>query len=119
MTKRYFYTDPLAAAWMAKHFGMRFTDEGWLNTAEVDYQHTGVERIPLDIKTYIHPDSLHLLEPQVGDKDERGLIYKHCSYHDKMSWVQDRGENWCDENGRTVIRDGIVFMHPQSDDTAR
>jgi hypothetical protein len=21
---RYFYTDPLAAAWMAKHFGMRF-----------------------------------------------------------------------------------------------
>ena len=25
MTRCYFYTDPLAAAWLAKHFGMRFT----------------------------------------------------------------------------------------------
>jgi hypothetical protein len=27
--ERYFYTDPLAAAWMAKYFGMRFTAR-WL-----------------------------------------------------------------------------------------
>ena len=24
MTRRFFYTDPLAAAWQAKHFGMQF-----------------------------------------------------------------------------------------------
>jgi len=28
MTIRYFYTDPLKAAWMARHFGMKFIHDG-------------------------------------------------------------------------------------------
>ncbi|MCE9567638.1 MAG: hypothetical protein K8U57_37025 [Planctomycetes bacterium] len=62
--KRYFYTDPLAAAWMAKHFGMEFITKDGLITRCV---------LPLvdGLKTgdcyYIHPGSLHLLEPKNGD----------------------------------------------------
>jgi hypothetical protein len=69
---RQFYTDPLAAAWMAKHFGMRFT-ACWLGPGpqreyecmpddwhfEVHDNRTG--------RYYIHPDSLSLLEPRKGD----------------------------------------------------
>jgi hypothetical protein len=65
-------TDALAAAWMAKHFGMRFTAR-WLGPRpqreyecmfddwhfEVHENNTG--------HYYIHPDSLNLLEPRAGD----------------------------------------------------
>lgn len=63
---RYFYTDPLAAAWMAKHFGMRF----YCDTFE-PFEYEGANDILQDMgedeKACVHPDSLHLLEPQVGD----------------------------------------------------
>ena len=69
--RRYFYTDPLAAAWMAKHFGMEFdwfSDQGNGPVAQTP------ESIAHDIlypgtggRYYIHPDSLHLLEPQARD----------------------------------------------------
>lgn len=43
----YYYTDPLAAAWMAKYFKIKFI---------VDEK-----------KYYIHPESLHILKPQEND----------------------------------------------------
>jgi len=57
-----YYTDPLAAAWMTKHFGMKFS---------TDSKFAANDR-PIAIddkydKFYIHPDSLHLLEPQYND----------------------------------------------------
>jgi hypothetical protein len=67
---RYFYTDALAAAWMSKHFGMRLQFTIPLMSVEKsmkigDYAiarwHESGEKI------YIHPDSLSILEPQVGD----------------------------------------------------
>lgn len=65
---RYFYTDPLAAAWMAKHFGMRFQalycnedDNRDLDTVD-DILSSGHS-----VDLSIHPDSLHLLEPKDGD----------------------------------------------------
>ncbi len=75
---RYFYRDPLAAAWMAKHFGMKLlaesSDEGRLVDAGarfIDCDDTFRELWQHDFsylgKLYVHPDILHLLEPQVGD----------------------------------------------------
>lgn len=76
MTKRYFYTDALAAAWMAKHFGVKFVDIYYpdplavydicdfvVNTADGPYDN-------IDKKFYLHPDSLAILEPQAGDVAE-------------------------------------------------
>src|SRR4051794_16870322 len=68
MTKRrYFYTDALAASWMAKHFEMAFTSsEGellYITGGSITWGggggYTG--------RCYIHRESLPLLQPQAGD----------------------------------------------------
>lgn len=76
---RYFYTDPLAAAWMAKHFGMKLrvdadSNGGYMIDAGarfIDCGDTFRELWERDFsslgKMYVHPDSLHLLDPQLGD----------------------------------------------------
>jgi hypothetical protein len=63
---RLFYSDPLAAAWMAKHFGMKFQNQN--NGAEITGQDI-VEHAATGntCRINIHPDSLSLLEPRVGD----------------------------------------------------
>lgn len=65
---KYFYLDPLAAAWMADKFGMAFDDgrlndcaerKGWEEFFGVAFFNSQ--------KFYIHPDSLPILEPKNGD----------------------------------------------------
>lgn len=76
MTK-YFYDDPIAAAWMAKHFGMEFVIEP--SGDVVTWKEFGVVSLKSWVERfYIHPDSLHLLEPQNGDCviDDDGWPYK-------------------------------------------
>ncbi len=61
MGVKYYYTDPLAAAWMAKHFGMEFISysDGLIeNNNPIGFT---------DNFFVIHPDSLHKLEPQEED----------------------------------------------------
>ena len=67
--KRYFYTDALEAAWMSKHFGMRFVHlpEGLSEEVEVMGRTCRYSRIPLQPEYRIHAESLPLLEPQSGD----------------------------------------------------
>ena len=110
----YFYTDPLAAAWMAKHFGMKMAipdgKQGWtLNQLIIAFQ--------IDSPIHIHPDSLPLLEPRDGDINIKGLVYMHCSFHNKMSWVDLHCGNYCEERGQTIRRNGLPFMWPESEAT--
>jgi len=83
MTRRFFYTDPLAAAWMAKHFGMKLKCLHRENDDGVESEQAGTpypfEHAMLSAemwedaitatcrRVYVHPDSLHLLEPQIDD----------------------------------------------------
>ena len=104
--KRYYYTDPLAAAWMAKHYGMMF---GIRHYEKIiwDCEAQGMsgdwlpikdwERIAADAADgnaqpayYIHPDSLHLLEPRVCDFTMLG--------------------------GQVFQRNGTVFHWPESEE---
>lgn len=67
--KRYYYTDPLAAAWMAKHFGMvfdRWTEGLGKWTGRLSGSDT-LQDFEDCTQLFIHPDSLHLLEPRAGD----------------------------------------------------
>lgn len=90
---RYFYTDPLAAAWMAKHFGMRLLaddgDDGLVDAGArfIDCDDTFRELWQHDFsylgKLYIHPDSLALLEPKDGDAVE----------FDRWHWERQRHED--------------------------
>jgi len=74
MTRRFFYTDPLAAAWMAKHFKMdiRIDDPDgkvFLETTLIHGLREWRDAISASTgyKFYIHPDSLHLLDPRRDD----------------------------------------------------
>ena len=84
MTRKLYYTDALAAAYMASEFGVIFTKEIKAGLWQSSLHHDSA--IDYDIKItprrgrkidkrlspykppfYIHPDSYHIFEPQVGD----------------------------------------------------
>lgn len=75
-----FYEDPLAAAWQTKHFGMQFTvPRPLLSKIGLDGFAAGryifaEADASGQYKLYLHPDSLHLLEPMVGDVMTADLI---------------------------------------------
>lgn len=109
--KKYYYSDPLAAAWMAKAFCMKFEEaymkpycNGALFLDAWDHQDYEGMRFTIEI------DSLHLLEPQVGD-----------------AWLSDHGlgkvqspasgrrcaEQMKDDNAIIVQRNGVAFIWPE------
>lgn len=103
---RYFYTDPLAAAWMAKNFGMKFN-----GGTEFDepYRHSEIDEVTS--KFYIHPDSVKLLEQRVGD-----LVWLDMG----ESCMPSIGSLIEDEEGRKLCldcpilqREGKAFIWPE------
>ena len=127
MTKRFFYTDPLAAAWMAKHFGMTF--EFWHR--EYSYRPDDLEYVVarfmrdgrVERPVYVHPDSLHLLEPQIGDQ---GIDANECQcrylddYDPEGAWFIDGVPVTSFDRATLPVsidkRNGIAFMFPESED---
>lgn len=110
---RYFYTDPLAAAWMAKHFGMEFTvthnGPGCLGKHPLGETPILEHRPPF----YIHPDSLPLLGPQVGDL----AILPADHEHSDATRIMEDNIRWVAEVGAKIIqRDGKAFHWPESED---
>lgn len=100
---KYFYKDPLAAAWMAKHFGMRFQDNGYEASPYeelLSHYDAGGDGKTFP-KYYIHPDSLHLLEPQRGDR------------LDVVSTLKLDVVNPFIRPTEIVQRNGIAFMWPE------
>ena len=150
MTRRYFYTDPLAAAWMAKHFGMMFGIRHFDKFVPEPIYFNGVwaaaklvdEILDFDpdVALYVHPDSLHLLEPKVGDMIMHGS-YKREQDKNPEGWTavlvtgllppefesELRAESGVtkplcyayDEEimicHRIIQRDGIAFHWPESE----
>lgn len=123
LTNGWYYTDPLAAAWMAKHFGMEFVDLENVFEAIDDFVHVIVEH---DGPFEVHPDSLHLLEPQVGDlcffwdseydRNDAALVEQIDAHG--CRWITDRFDiRECKEGNdsfRSIIqRNGIAFHWPE------
>lgn len=65
---RYYYDCPIKAAYMAKYFGISFDGQSfeYIATAYCDYRAEWFKEANPE-KYYLTDDSLHLLEPQVGD----------------------------------------------------
>lgn len=93
--KRFFYTDPLAAAWMHMEHGFEYRGIHHL-FANAHYPEDAISAQDLgdliesyvldgasDSKIYVHPDSLHLLEPKPGDAVE----------FDRWHWDRQRHED--------------------------
>ena len=118
--RRYFYTDPLAAAWMAHRHNLRIEH----NPRFCSYNESGdfctVIKIyhsePGQPRFYVHPDSLHLLEPQVGDVIDLPTAPKAT-----RSLLIHNGEEFSDnflskhEGWRIIQRNRDVFHWPEAE----
>jgi len=124
-----YYTDPLAAAYMAKEFGVKFSAKLWEHREIVEdlfdaydfirrYEAQLSSEQPNGPLIYIHPDSYHIFEPQDGDWGRTSSGY-WCYYEkDNESW-------WMAGHGLTRVEDDLVkiiqrnhkpFFMPESDD---
>jgi hypothetical protein len=132
MTRRFFYTEPLAAAWMAKHFGMKFqmleiSDSG-VRLEDIEdkvMKHLITESSAL---IYIQPDSLPLLAPHVGDlvwsPDESGIFgvvaENSRSPEDKENPIliltSTDGYYRIENISKIIQRNGIPFHWPESEE---
>lgn len=114
--KKPFYKDVLAAAWMARNYGMTFTsEEGKLYDWAVEIQ------LPLE-RYYIHPDSLHLLSLSPGDVIEwtnKGKAANRWSdvadFQDGYS-AKDALTPFQNQNYKIIQRGDINFMWPESEE---
>lgn len=105
---RYFYTDPLAAAWMAKHHGMKFEGgDSYISAIEAAHTMDVLERIPF----YIHPDSVSLLKPKIGDH-----IYRHHNYYCVLSVAEHKGlqSTFAFQNQTMPIKTVLGWKHPEN-----
>jgi len=143
VTDRYFYTDPLEAAYMAKHFGMRFSEGEIYDGKGTAYacQIFAVQRFDSEsieihctdkgnYQFYIHPDSLALLEPIKDDLIH--IVRGFCSYYKIVHDVVKRGgkvvtgiwsdgEHWDTSTSvllhdwEIIQRDGKAFFWPEKE----
>lgn len=115
---RYFYTDPLAAAWMAKHHGIKIEPISDIPSIK-DFMWRGTGNfigIWEEDKYYIHPDSLHLLEPREGDLwAGMGEDAHYCVWYMDSAETAARFKINTELRARMVPyqRNGIVFMWPE------
>jgi hypothetical protein len=121
---RHFYTDPLAAAWMAKHFGMEFEntsewdgefDLGFFEVSPYgDEISSGID-VGIKDKYFIHPDSLHLLDPKAGDLVDGIRIGTVFEVNGNELSVDVHGGDWEMDADRVTIlqRDGKPFFWPE------
>lgn len=116
---RYFYSDPVAACWMAKHFGMAFeNDEGCEQSFDAITTYArglGVSATFSPYAFYIHRDSLHLLEPIRGDVLRvclKGYMPTFIQHHndDYFKWHPDV------EMQAIIQRKGMPFHWPEREE---
>ena len=101
--KKAFYDCPLQAAYMAKHFGMLIKHPcGGIYTLSALLCEETDERIEKP-KKYIHPDSMKLLEPQVGDL----ILEDGKPYY----VLQQIGDNFI--SSQIIQRGGLPFHWPK------
>lgn len=90
---KYFYTDLLSAAWMAKHHGIIFTGDNFRLTMS----HGGLINFIPD-KIIVHSDSMHIFFPQEGDMVN--CVASHFVGN---------------PDARIIQRNGIAFIWPETE----
>lgn len=119
---KYYYTDPLAAAWMEKNFGMKIDAElpvqvrpTFLNySRDGGYDFLRTYKLETGNNLYIHPDSVKLLEPQEGDEGV-DKSNSQCEFKNGQ-WLIDVDLDavfYANEPVKIDKRNGIPFMWPE------
>jgi hypothetical protein len=112
---RFFYTDPLAAAWQAKHFGMETTN-GFYFICNSDRGVIAAGGGDANGKYFVHPDSLHLLDVQVGDLISiNGGDSANIATHDEFLAELKRLEPHFAKPLRIIQRKGLPFFWPEAE----
>lgn len=134
---RYFYTDPLKAAWMAKHFNIAFMEDTTLDSTPDDARNVcldtayeadcGWGRVE-NGKYYIEPDCYGMLKPQVGDivtwtlnhgDDDEELVIKKVLQDGQVDikWITHffNDNQFCRYNRKITQRYGKVFFTPETE----
>ena len=131
---KYYYTDPLKAAYMAREFGIKIYQpedaeyqEAKLSLSELLNEAANQESgfVPVYAPPYcVHPDCLEMLKPQVGDLIEYSphkteYIAGHDRIHHEASMdgfisLVDFNNYWGDEQLAPIIqRNGNAFFTPE------
>ena len=100
MTK-YYYTDPLKAAYMAREFGVRF----W--NGEHELHHLPFVDAEAEGRNIIHPDSEHIFSPIEWDcmLSDGGALFRFMSAPDGVKFKE------CS----TIMRDNKHFFTPEAE----
>jgi len=118
MTKRYYYTDPLAAAWMSKHFNINIE---WADGTITD-NYTGdnivyyEKYLGTESPYYIHPDSEHILNPQVGDLVHNFRWQSHFMIERDNDLLAVNNAMKVGTRYSIIQRNNIPFMWPEVDE---
>lgn len=148
---KYYYTDPLKAAWMAREFGVKIY--AYINViggnncriGDVDCKiHKEIDEDPIMYlnpndcfknprtlpyagwqhavdKWYIHPDSLHILEPKVGDMctncdGEPAIVVPDSKLRRVGQIFLREALEWVGKEAEIIQRDGKAFFMPEVKD---
>lgn len=126
------YSDSMASIWMAKHHGMKFKsgrDSVLYYDGGSDFRVESTCEIYVGEYYYIHPENLHLLEPQEDDLIQIGddIIFWVCS--NDSFWEQHKDEPglkynfiglvqatcfFDDAQARIIQRNGKPYFWPES-----
>lgn len=125
---KYYYSDPLAAAWMAKHFDMwlflgTYPDDfdsyrfrNWQHCQD-DWVYRQERLGQAAPRFYIHADSLNLLEPLEGDLVEDGDMEYEVVWRDHQGLRVDTSKGTIMPTGLRIIqRDGKPFFWPECEE---
>lgn len=123
------YTDPLKAAYMEREFGVLFTDRRGEETIHI-YRKLNMSKFSVTCEylsgcsygyegySYIHPDSLDIFKPKVGDL----LVYHRpvsCGggvyYYEKYIDINHKKRMNQDCVGEIIQRDSRLFFVPESE----
>ena len=105
--QKFFYTDPLAAAWMWGRQDMKFVNSrdeplAWRALTDDLYE-----------RYYVHPGSLHLLKAKPGDVLREPSDFARCVVvsHSLAKLYRREGLG----SARIIQRDGKPFFWPESE----
>lgn len=122
MTK-YYYDCPIKAAYMAKYFGVKLqilvANESECQLYSWFYNMALPSGAGKNL--YIHPNSLHILEPQVGDliKEYGAPLYRYLDgklSNGDFTAYKNKYDIKFDEVARIVERNNIPFIYPEIED---
>jgi hypothetical protein len=118
MSKKYYYTDPLKAAWMLQEYKVKFQEGFYINGGLDDRDGSWLDANDFNQRLYIHPDCYEMFKPQVGDLVEAIALIGNKN---KFGVVNEVNDTWIASDKfiyetktvKIIQRNGKAFFIPE------